>query len=106
MFFVYSINMPNTKQNNEVEHINKEISLLQDRLKINKKSLNQFQNALTRIGRLRLKKNLSENKEIQKILKNIFKNKIKHIKKKDDLLKNAKKKKKKVKKERVYLKKD
>ena len=44
MFFVYSINMPNTKQNNEVEHINKEISLLQDRLKINEKSKNQFQN--------------------------------------------------------------
>ena len=73
--------MPNISQNNEIEYINKEISLLQDRLKINKKSLNQFQNALTRIGRLRLKKNLSENKKIQKILKDIFKNKIKHIKK-------------------------
>ena len=29
--------MSNTKQNNEIEHINKEISLLQDRLKINEK---------------------------------------------------------------------
>ena len=29
--------MSNTKQNNETEHINKEISLLQDRLKINEK---------------------------------------------------------------------
>ena len=29
--------MPNTIQNNDIEHINKEISLLQDRLKINKK---------------------------------------------------------------------
>ena len=96
--------MPNISQNNEIEYINKEISLLQDRLKINKKSLNQFQNALTRIGRLRLKKNLSENKEIQKILKNIFKNKIKHIKKKDDLLKNAKKKKKSKKRERLFKK--
>ena len=32
--------MSNTKQNNEIEHINKEISLLQDRLKINEKSKN------------------------------------------------------------------
>ena len=29
--------MPNINQNNEIEHINKEISLLKDRLKINKK---------------------------------------------------------------------
>ena len=27
--------MPNIGQNNEIEHFNKEISLLQDRLKIN-----------------------------------------------------------------------
>ena len=43
------------KQNNEIEHINKEISLLQDRIKINKKSLNQFQNGLMRVGRIRVK---------------------------------------------------
>ena len=36
--------MSNAKQNHEIEHINKEIGLLQDRLKINEKSLNQFQN--------------------------------------------------------------
>ena len=47
--------MQNISQNNEIEHINKEISLLQDKLKINKKSLNQFQNGLVRIGRIRLK---------------------------------------------------
>ena len=41
---MYSTNMSNAKQNNEIEHINKEIGLLQDRLKINEKSLNQFQN--------------------------------------------------------------
>ena len=29
--------MPNTKQNNEIEHINKEITLLQDKIKINEK---------------------------------------------------------------------
>ena len=40
--FEHSINMPNINQNNEIENINKEISLLQDRLKINEKSLNQF----------------------------------------------------------------
>ena len=77
--------MPNINENNENEHINKEISLLQDRLKINEKSLNQFQNGLTRIGRLRVKQgqrtNLSQTKKIQKILKDIFKNKIKYIKK-------------------------
>ena len=32
--------MPNTQQNNEIEHINKEKNLLQDRLKKNVKSLN------------------------------------------------------------------
>ena len=69
--------MPYTKQNNEIEHINKEISLLQDRLKINEKSLNQFQNGLLQIGRLRVKQgqrtNLSKTKKIQNILKNILK---------------------------------
>ena len=38
--------MPNINQNNEIESINKEISLLQYRLKINEKSLNQFKNGL------------------------------------------------------------
>ena len=52
---MHSINMPNINQNNEIENINKEISLLQDRRKINEKSLNQFQNALTRIGKIRIK---------------------------------------------------
>ena len=45
-FFVHKINMPNINQNNEIESINKEISLLQDRLKINEKSINQFKNGL------------------------------------------------------------
>ena len=83
--FVYSINMPNIKQNNEIEHINKEINSLQGRLKINEKSLNQFQNGLMQIGRIRVKKgqrtNLSQTKKIQNIVKNIFQNKIKQIKK-------------------------
>ena len=35
--------MLNLQQNNEVEHINKEINLLQDLLMKNKKSQNQFQ---------------------------------------------------------------
>ena len=43
--------MSNINQNNEIEHINKEKSILQDRLEINEKSLNQFQNALKRIKR-------------------------------------------------------
>ena len=77
--------MSNINQNNEVESINKEISLLQDRLKINEKSLNQFKNGLRRIGRLWLKQgqktNLSKTKKMQEALKDIFKNKIKLIKK-------------------------
>ena len=80
--------MPNTKQNNEIEHINKEISLLQDRLKINEKSLNQFQNGLMQIGRIRVKNfftkkitNFFQTKKIQNIVRNIFQNTIKQIKK-------------------------
>ena len=80
-------------QNNEIEHISKEMSSLQDRLKLNENSLNQFQNGLMRIGTIRVKQgqrtNFSQTKKIQKILKDIFKNKITYIKKKDDLLKNA-----------------
>ena len=52
---MHDIKMPNTSQNNGIENISKEISLLQDRLEINEKSLNQFKNGLRRIGRLRLK---------------------------------------------------
>ena len=87
--------MPNTQQNNiqnEIEHINKEISLLQDRLKINEKSKNQFQNGLMEIGRIRVKQgqktNLSQTKKIQNIVKNIFQNKIEQIKKNTNLLQN------------------
>ena len=50
---MHSINMLNIGQSNEIEHINKEISLLRDRLKINEKSLYQFQNGLMQIGRIR-----------------------------------------------------
>ena len=77
--------MPNTKQNNQIEHINKEKSLLLDRLNINEKSKNQFQNGLMRIGGIQVKQgqktNLSQTKKIQNIVKNIFQNKIKHIEK-------------------------
>ena len=77
--------MPNLNQNNGIEYINKEISLLEDRLKINEKNKNQFKNVLMWIKRLRLKQgqrtNLSKTKKVQKILKDIFKNKIKNIKK-------------------------
>ena len=38
--FVYSINMPNLQQNDEIEHINKEMNLMQDLLKKNEKSQN------------------------------------------------------------------
>ena len=53
--------MPNINQNIRIEGINKEISLLQDRLDINKKSLKQFKNRLMQIKRIQLqRKNLSE----------------------------------------------
>ena len=38
--------MSNINQNNGIENIRKEISLLQDRLEINEKSVNQFKNGL------------------------------------------------------------
>ena len=82
--------MSNTKQNNVIEHINKEISLLQDRLKINEKCLNQFQNRLMQIGRIRVKKgkstDISQTKKIRNIVRNILQNNIKQIKKNANLL--------------------
>ena len=88
---MYCINMPNTQQNNEIEHINKEINLLQDRLKKNKKSQNQFQNGLMQIGRIRVKTgksmDLFQTKKIRNLVRNIFQNKIKQIKKNANLLK-------------------
>ena len=66
---MHSINMSNINQNNEIESINKEISLFQDRLKINEKGLNQFENGLRRIERLQLKQgqktNLSKTKKMK-----------------------------------------
>ena len=89
----HSLNMSNTKQNNEIKHINKEINLLQDLLKKNEKSLNQFQYGLMRIKKIRIKKrqrtNLSKTKKIQNIVKNISQNKIKQIKKNANLLQNT-----------------
>ena len=77
--------MSNTNQNNEIESINKEISLLQDRLKINEKSLNQFKNELRRIERLRLEQGqktyLSKTNKVQVALKAIFKKNTNLIKK-------------------------
>ena len=78
-------------QQNEIEQIKKEMNLLQekkrwsnnvlqDRLKKNEKSQNQFQNGLMQIKRIRVKKgqrpDFSQTKEIQNIVKNIFQNKI------------------------------
>ena len=104
---MHRINMSNINQNNEIVHIIKEISSLQDRLKINKKSLNQFQNGLMEIGRIQVKQgqktNLSQTKKIQNLVNNIYQNKIKYIEKKANLLRNTLAH---VKKERDYSKKD
>ena len=51
-FFWQSINMSNSQQNeiqNEIEWVKREINLLQDRLKKNRKGQNQFQNVLVRV---------------------------------------------------------
>ena len=45
------MNVSNTQQN-EIKQINKEIILLQDRLKKNENSQNQFQNGSMQIGRI------------------------------------------------------
>ena len=47
--------MLNINQNNDIENINKEMSLLQDRLKINEEGKNKFKNLLMRIKRLQSK---------------------------------------------------
>ena len=80
---MHSINMPNINQNNQIENINKEISLLQDRLEINEKILNQFKNRLMQIRRIQGQKtnHSKAEKMYLKIAKGVFKNKIKHIKK-------------------------
>ena len=104
---MYSINMPNTQQNNEIEHINKKINLLQDGLKKKEKNLNQFQNGLRRIRKIQVKKgkrtDLSQTKKVQNIVKDIVQNKTKQIKKNTNLLQNILTE---VKKEKDYLEKD
>ena len=72
--------MPNTQQNNiqnEIEQIKKEIYYKTD-LKKTKKSLNQFQNGLMKIKRIQVKTwertDLSQIKEIQNIVRDIFQN--------------------------------
>ena len=85
MYFVYNINMQNLQQNPEIMYINYEINLLQDLLKKNEKTQNQFQNGLARLGKIRVKKgqrtNFYQTRKIQNIVRNIFQNKIKQIKK-------------------------
>ena len=75
--------MPNINQNNEIRSINKEISCLQNSFKINAKSLNQFKNRLVQIKRIeRQRTNLFRAEKTNlKILRDIFNNKIKLIKK-------------------------
>ena len=79
-------------KNNEIEKISKEINSLQDLLKKNEKSLNQFKNGLMQIGRLRVKgksTDLFQTKKKQNIVRNIFQDKIKQIKKNANLIQNT-----------------
>ena len=91
--FVYSINMQNLQQNSEIMYIKNEINLLQDLLKKTEKIQYQLQNVLARIGNIRVKKgqgtNLFKTRKIQNIVRNIFQNKIKQIKKNTSLLQNT-----------------
>ena len=98
LFFVYSINMQNLLQNSEIMYIINEVNLLQDLLKKNEKIQNQFQNGLAQIGKIRI-----QTRKMQNIVRNIFENKIKQIKKNTSLLQNTLAN---VKKERDYLKKN
>ena len=62
-FFWQSINMSISQQNeiqNEIEWVKREINLLQDRLKKNRK--NQFQNVLVRVKKIRIKKKTKQTK--------------------------------------------
>ena len=90
--------MQNLLQNSEIMYINNEVNLLQDLLKKNEKIQNQFQNGLAQIGKIRI-----QTRKMQNIVRNIFENKIKQIKKNTSLLQNTLAN---VKKERDYLKKN
>ena len=85
--------MQNLQQKSEIMYINNEINLLQDLLKKTEKIQYQFQNVLARIGNIRVKKgqgtNLFKTRKIQNIVRNIFQNKIKQIKKNTSLLQNT-----------------
>ena len=87
------MNMQNLQQNSEIMYINNEINLLQDLLKKNEKIHNQFQNRLARTGKIRAKKGqriyFFQTKKMQNIVRNIFQNKIKQIKKNTSLLQNT-----------------
>ena len=86
------LNPQQNKMQNETEQIKKDINILQDRLKKDEKSLNQFQNGLMRIKKTQVKKrqrqDFFQTKKIQNIVKNILQNKIKQIKKNTNLLQN------------------
>ena len=88
--------MSNQQQNeirNEIEQIRREINLLQDRLKKNAKSKNQFQNGLKQVKKIRIRKrqsklrqSFSQTKKMQNVFHNILQNKIAQIKKEINLL--------------------
>ena len=103
---MYSINMQTLQKSSEIMYINNEINLLQDLLKKNEKIQNQFQNGLARIGKIRVNKgqgtNFFQTRKIQNIVRNIFQNKIKQIRKNTNIRQNTLAN---VKKERDYLKK-
>ena len=75
--------MPNIKQNNKIENINKEISLLQDRLEINENGLNQFINRSNQIKNrlMQIRRIQGQRTNLSKAEKIYFKKSIKHIKK-------------------------
>ena len=87
--------MSNLQQNeiqNEIEQIEKEINLLQDRLKKNEKSQNQFSkwvNARQKnTCKKRQRQDFSQTKKMQNIVKNKFQNKTEQIKRNTNLLQN------------------
>ena len=74
---MYSINISNLQQNDEIEHINKEINLLQDLLKKKRKKserISKWVNANQKNTIKKMKKHGSfSNQNIRNIVKNISK---------------------------------
>ena len=90
---MYSTNMQNLEQNSEIMYINNEINLLQDLLKKTQKNPESISKWVSANWKNTSKEgqrtNFFQTKKLQNIVRNIFQNKIKQIKKNTSLLQNT-----------------